>query len=105
MNNTGYIDEQIWQEHIDFCQSHINKYQQNIEKLKKDRVKNKLSLQAIKKSCSLPKEVEMNKVLRYETTIERQLYKAVNQLERLQRFRAGDHVPAPVQVDLNITGA
>lgn len=26
----------------------------------------------------------------------------MSQLERLQRLRAGDHVPAPVQVDLGI---
>ena len=46
----------------------------------------------------------MDNFLRYETAIERQLYKAINQLERLQRMRAGDHVPAPIQVDVNTLG-
>ena len=41
----------------------------------------------------------MDNFLRYETAIEHQLYKAINQLVR---FHAGDHVPAPAQVDLNI---
>ena len=44
-----------------------------------------------------PKEV----VVRYETTIERQLYRAVDQLERLQRVRGGEIVPPPINVQLN----
>jgi hypothetical protein len=35
-----------------------------------------------------------DKIVRYQTTINRQLYQAINQLERLQRFRKGDKVPA-----------
>ena len=38
--------------------------------------------------------------LRYETTINRQLYQAINQLERLQRSRAGEQVPAPVNIQV-----
>jgi hypothetical protein len=34
--------------------------------------------------------------------IERQLYKAMNQLERLQRMRSGESVPAPVEVDVDL---
>jgi hypothetical protein len=34
--------------------------------------------------------------------IERQVYKAINQLERLQRLRSGDSVPAPVEVDVDV---
>ena len=32
----------------------------------------------------------------YETTLERQLYRAMNQLERLQRTRRGEPGPSPV---------
>jgi len=32
---------------------------------------------------------------RYETAIENKLYRAINQLERLQRARRGEFVPAP----------
>jgi hypothetical protein len=38
-------------------------------------------------SLALPSKEAMEKILRYETTIERQLYRAINELERLQRFR------------------
>jgi hypothetical protein len=40
-------------------------------------------------------------ILRYETTIQRQLAYTLNQLERLQRARKGEHVPAPVNVQVS----
>jgi len=43
----------------------------------------------------LPAETP-NKIMRYETTLERQLYRAMNQLERLQRTRRGEPGPSPV---------
>jgi hypothetical protein len=39
---------------------------------------------------------------RYETALENKLYRAINQLERLQRTRRGEFVPAPQTVDLSI---
>jgi hypothetical protein len=39
-------------------------------------------------------------VLRYQTTINRQLFQAMNQLERLQRLRKGDNVPAPLNLQV-----
>src|SRR5271167_3616555 len=44
---------------------------------------------------------ELDRILRYETAIQRQLVYAINQLERLQRLRKGEHVPAPVSVQLS----
>ena len=52
----------------------------------------------------LPPKAEMDNLLRYETANNRQMNQAINQLERMQRRRAGDHVPAPVQVDINTLG-
>jgi hypothetical protein len=37
-------------------------------------------------------------IVRYQTTINRQLFQAMNQLERLQRLRKGDNVPAPLNL-------
>lgn len=47
------------------------------------------------------------RVMRYQTTINRQLFQAMNQLERLQRLRKGDNVPPPLnlQVLVDPTGA
>jgi len=39
---------------------------------------------------------------RYEGAIERGLYKALHELERLQRLQAGEAVPAPHAVDVNM---
>ncbi len=49
----------------------------------------------------LPSPVVVEKILRYETTVERQLYRAMNQLERLQRRRNGEQVPPPLTVDVS----
>ena len=101
LNKNGYSDDKIWQLHIEICQEQIDEFLADIEKQKKEKATNKLRLSAKKKRGALPPKLEMDNLLRYETAIERQLYKAINQLERLQRQRAGEHVPAPVQVDLN----
>ena len=39
-------------------------------------------------------------IARYQTTINRQLFQAMNQLERLQRLRKGDIVPAPLNLEI-----
>lgn len=49
----------------------------------------------------LPKSDVLDKILRYETTLERQLYRAMNQLERLQRRRNGEQVPPPITMDVS----
>ena len=50
---------------------------------------------------NIPNGVPMDKILRYQTTIKRQLFQAMNQLERLQRARKGDVVPAPINVEVS----
>jgi hypothetical protein len=97
----GHTDSQLWQVHMDFCQKFMKETTRQIKKLQADKADNKLHLQRIQKTSSLPPRLEMDNLLRYETAIERQMYQAIRQLERLQRMRAGDHVPAPVQVDVN----
>jgi len=100
--NAGWSDEQIWQAHIELCDEKINDHKREIADLEKQKQKNALRLQVIKKLGNIPSRHELDRLLRYEGAIERQLYKALNQLERLQRLRAGDNVPAPVEVDVDI---
>ena len=45
-----------------------------------------------------------SKLSRYETTIERGLYKALHELERRQAARQGGNVPAPVAMDVEVSG-
>jgi hypothetical protein len=60
-----------------------------------------LALEAQLGSFALPSREAVEKILRYETAIERQLYRAMAQLERLQRQRQGEPVPPPITGDLS----
>lgn len=42
------------------------------------------------------------KFTRYETTLERGIYRALHELQRLQAIRSGEKLPAPMVVDIDI---
>ena len=50
---------------------------------------------------SLPSKEAVDKILRYETAIERQLYRAISELERLQRRRRGEMAPPTINVEVS----
>ena len=104
-NYAGWSDDQIWQAHIDLCDEKINEHEKEIAELEKEKQKNQFRVQVIKKLGSIPSKDELDRLLRYEGAIEKQLYKALNQLERMQRLRAGDSVPPPLEVDLDVNTA
>jgi hypothetical protein len=60
--------------------------------------------QARQAATVLPSAAVLDKILRYETKLERQLERAMNQLERLQRRRLGEAVPPPVAVEVSDRG-
>jgi hypothetical protein len=41
-------------------------------------------------------------IVRYESAAEHKLFRWLNQLERLQRLRRGENVPAPATIDVNV---
>ena len=59
-----------------------------------------LHCDAMIRGLSLPPRGSVDKIIRYETSIERQLYRAVSHLERLQRRRMGELIPPPVSIDV-----
>ncbi len=59
-----------------------------------------LGLDAEARSFSLPPADATDKILRYEAHLDRQLYRAMDQLERLQRQRRGENVPPPLNINL-----
>lgn len=59
-----------------------------------------LALDAESRSFSLPPADATDKLLRYDAHNDRQLYRAMDQLERLQRQRRGENVPPPLNVNL-----
>lgn len=101
-NKAGWSDDRIWQTLIEICDEKLKEHTEAIVKLEKEKARNKLKLQVIKKLGNIPSRDELDRLLRYEGSIERQFYKALNQLERLQRLRAGDNVPPPAEVDIDV---
>ena len=49
-------------------------------------------------------ENAIGKLSRYETSMERSLYKALHELQRLQAGRQGKEVPLPVAIDIDVSG-
>ena len=47
------------------------------------------------------KRASIERIFKYQTTINRQLFQAMNQLERLQRLRKGENVPAPLTLQVS----
>lgn len=46
---------------------------------------------------------DIEKITRYETKIDKSIYKALHELQRLQSARAGDKPPAPLAVDVDVS--
>jgi hypothetical protein len=76
----------------------LNLYRELSEECEEREEKEEAARQAAE---VLPAPAVVDKVLRYEGTVERQLYRAMNQLERLQRRRNGEAIPAPITMDIS----
>ena len=63
-----------------------------------------LELEATAASLSLPPKEVADKILRYVAAIERQLYRAMNELERAQRRRREESVPPPLNIEVSGKG-
>lgn len=50
---------------------------------------------------SIPELSEALRFARYETTLERQLYRALDALERFQRLRGGEAVAPPLRIQVD----
>lgn len=58
---------------------------------------------AIRRSAAmLPAEEVIEKIVRYESALQRQLYRSMNQLERLQRRRLGENISPPAVMDVSV---
>ena len=102
LNQEGLSDDEILHEHIQLCGEKIVEYQEEIEKLNRKKKQNKLSLQVEKKLAFIPSKENLDRLLKREGSLNKEFYKALNQLERLQRMRFGDNVPPPLKIDLDL---
>jgi hypothetical protein len=81
----GYLDEKI-----EWCKGWLKRVQ----------ARDDAEDAARRAAAVLPSDEVVEKIMRYESALHRQLYRAMNQLERLQRRRRGEHVAAPVVVEV-----
>jgi hypothetical protein len=84
-------------EALAFLNREINSLQWSRERCVEDEEHEAESRQA---AAVLPSGEVLDKILRYETKLERQLYRAMAQLERVQRMRRGEAIPAPLSVEV-----
>jgi len=59
-----------------------------------------LAVDAEARSFTLPPADATDKLTRYEAHMDRQLYRAMDELERRQRQRRGEAVPPPLNINL-----
>ena len=97
LKGQGLTEDQIRQELIQAEEAAIAEAQAEIKALEPQV---ELELERAALLASLPAQGwQLDKIIRYEASLDRQLYKAINQLERLQRRRKGEDVPAPGVLD------
>ena len=93
----GLTEEQIRQALTEVHQAEIEKAEVEIKALQGEVA---LELERLALLGSVPAfGHDLDKIIRYEASLDRQLYKAINQLERVQRRRKGEDLPAPVVLD------
>jgi len=102
--HAGWTDDKVWKALSTVCDEHVASHQKKIQALEKQKQRYHGKIAVLQKLGNVPSHHELNRLLRYETAIERQFYKALNQLERMQRLRAGDTVPPPLEVEVDVSG-
>ena len=63
----------------------------------------KVDLERWRKTHLLPDEETLDKVARYESSLERSLFRTLHELERIQAARSGEHVPLPAVADVAVS--
>lgn len=61
------------------------------------------ALERLRRARLIPNEGTLGKISRYETTLERSLYKTLHELQRLQAKRAGGPLPPPAVLDVDVS--
>jgi hypothetical protein len=97
----GWTDKTLRENFIQQDLAGIKECEQRLDELARRRANAELKATRLVQSKSLPDALTMDRMLRYETAIERQMYRALNHLERRQRQRAGEVVPPPVSIEVH----
>ena len=89
-DNMEFLDE------IDKELHRLESYRSNLRSIEADR----MNLERLRRS--IPDSPHLDRLLRYEASLERAFDRTLNQLERLQRARLGQLLPPPLKVDVSV---
>jgi len=82
--------------------TYIDRELRRLEWCKDDCVERETAEEEARQAAAvLPSLEKLDKILRYTTMLERQQYRAMNQLERVQRMRLGEAVPPPLTMEVS----
>ena len=99
--NAGNLSDVEKVKQIDDCIEYLDNELKRLNALKAcTLLREKLEEDAEIRSLSLPPKDKLDNILRYETHIDRQMSRAMDQLERLQRRRRGEMVPPPLSLNV-----
>jgi hypothetical protein len=100
-----WSESQIWEELLSACRKELREFQQSLplvrEELQKEKENNTLKLQVKKKLGVVPQKEDLDRLLRYEVAVNRQFYRTLRELQRLQQLRLRDSAP-PLRVDAQV---
>ena len=99
----GWTDNELKENFIQQDLQGIDKCKQRIKELSIQEQVEALKLSRLPYTKALLQEEDLNRLLRYETAIERQIYKALHELLRLQSARRGEKPAIPVAVDVDVS--
>lgn len=78
--------------------------QSDLDEKKNQHKAQEAELDRFRRRMLLADEPTMERVQRYETTLERAMLRCLHELQRLQASRQGQTVPAPLALDVNLSG-
>lgn len=81
----------------------LQRLRKAVEKAREADREARVQVDRLRRSRVVPGSRVLDKVSRYESHLERGLYKALHELQRLQAARGGRYVPPPVALDMDLT--
>ncbi len=82
----------------------VNSDGEEDESVEEDKIKKHAIEWALRGASYITGENSLAKLSRYESSIQRNLLRMMHELQRLQAVRKGEHVPAPLALDIDVTG-
>ena len=101
--------ESTWVDRLEASDTEVideRKHREAVKRAKKIRTQQGAAAATLGRAFArdVDKANAFSKLSRYEAAIERQLYRALHELERRQAARRGRSVPAPMAVDVDVSG-